>query len=192
MARHKLGDLLTDHSCGNCEAETAKALAAAGVEDPDAYLDTIHENPPPIVPSHYAAVHGVEPFERGNMKPWELHTIPSDDWYEKAKKATDRCDLELTYQTTGAEKGLADKVVWVTGLFDLNRNELTDFKRPLQEYYDRFNRILDRGFEMIVYIPAHFEPHLRLRKDRHYVIHMNGASPRAGRWAARARSRAAP
>jgi hypothetical protein len=69
----------------------------------------------------------------------------ADDWYERAKKATDRCDLELTYQTTGAQNGLADKVVWVTGLFDLNRNELTDFKRPLQEYYDRFNRILDRG-----------------------------------------------
>lgn len=69
----------------------------------------------------------------------------ADEWYERAKKATDRCDLELTYQTTGAKNGLADKVVWVTGLFDLNRNELTDFKRPLQEYYDRFNRILDRG-----------------------------------------------
>jgi hypothetical protein len=35
--------------------------------------------------------------------------------------------------------------VWVSGLFDLNRQDLTEFKRPLTEYYDRFNRILDRG-----------------------------------------------
>jgi hypothetical protein len=28
-------------------------------------------------PSHYGQVHGVEPYERGNMKPWDLHVIPS-------------------------------------------------------------------------------------------------------------------
>lgn len=32
---------------------------------------------PKIEPSHYAQVHGVEPFERGNMKPWDLHVIPT-------------------------------------------------------------------------------------------------------------------
>lgn len=37
------------------------------------------------------------------------------------------------------------QIVWVSGLFDLNRQDLTEFKRPLTEYYDRFNRILDRG-----------------------------------------------
>ena len=78
------------------------------------------------------------------------HTFPraplSDDWYERAKRATDRCDLELTQQTQGAKNGLADEVVWVSGLFDLNRKALgSDFKRPLTEYYNRFNRILDRG-----------------------------------------------
>jgi hypothetical protein len=42
----------------------------------------IHEpaHYPKIEPSHYAQVHGVEPFERGNMKPWDLHVIPSGAW----------------------------------------------------------------------------------------------------------------
>ena len=94
-----------------------------------------------------AQVHGIEPFERANMKPWELHTIPSgefapagapsgrtarcvsakrcspppsaptqtrlvaaDEWYERAKVATDACELQLTYETQGAKNGLDDKV----------------------------------------------------------------------------------
>ena len=36
--------------------------------------------------------------------------ITADEWYERAKKATDRCDLELTKQWKGADKGLDDKV----------------------------------------------------------------------------------
>jgi hypothetical protein len=45
----------------------------------------------------------------------------------------------------GVAVGPALQIVWVSGLFDLNRKDLTDFKRPLTEYYNRFNRILDRG-----------------------------------------------
>ena len=45
------------------------------------------------------------------------------------------------------------QVVWVSGLFDLNRKDLTEFKRPMTEYFSRFNRILDRGFEMVLFIP---------------------------------------
>jgi hypothetical protein len=33
-------------------------------EDPDAWLDRVHDVYPSIVPSHYALVHGVEPYEK--------------------------------------------------------------------------------------------------------------------------------
>lgn len=106
------------------------------------------------------------------MQVWDLHTIPTDDWYERAKKATDRCDLELTQQTQGADKGLEDKVVWVSGLFDLNRGSLGEFKRPMKEYFQRFQTVLDRGFHMVIYIPPEFEKELRIDYKRIKVIHM--------------------
>jgi hypothetical protein len=30
---------------------------------------------------------------------------------------------------------------------------------------------------MIIFIPAHFEPHLHIDKKKHYIIHMNGETP---------------
>ena len=117
--------------------------------DPDAWLDYVAEKEcyPKITPSWYAQVHGIEPFERGDLKPFELHTYPTDDWYDLAKKATDRCDLELHEQIVGGDKGMADDVVWVSGLFDLKRGESgnKDFQRPMEEYYRRFQVVLDRG-----------------------------------------------
>ena len=44
------------------------------------------------------------------------------------------------------------------------------------EYYNRFNRILDRGFKMIIFIPPAFEEHLHIDRSKHYVIHMNASS----------------
>jgi hypothetical protein len=182
--------------------------------DPDAWLDTVGDKPPPIVPSHYALVNGIEPFERHDVKPFDLHVIPTDEWYFRAKKATDRCDRELSRDVEGAERGLDDKVVWVSGLFDLKRGdaEMGDFHRPMTEYYSRFQRILDRGeltavhwvenrgwggggfrvetctcclpalvpracagFQMVIFIPAEFEAHLRIDKARVHVVHMTGA-----------------
>jgi hypothetical protein len=58
----------------SCEPAVAEALAAA---DPDTALDTLADVYPPMEPSHYARVHGIEPFERADMKPWSLHTIPT-------------------------------------------------------------------------------------------------------------------
>lgn len=84
--------------------------------------------------------------------------------------------MELTQKTQGAKNGLADEVIWVSGLFDLNRKDLTDFKRPLTEYYNRFNRILDRGFRMVIFIPPAFEEHLHIDRKKHFVIHMNATS----------------
>lgn len=162
----------------------APCLLASGADgvDPDAWLDTVGDHPPPIVPSHFGQVHGVEPFELPEAaKPFGLHTIPTDDWYERAKKATDRCDLELTQQWTGADKGLEDKVVWVSGLFDLKRGESgnADFQRSMSEYYRRFQTVLDRGFHMVIYIPPEFETHLKIDYDRIKVIHMNVTDLRA-------------
>jgi len=198
------------------EADVSVAACPRCESDPDAWLDTVGESPPPILPSHYALVNGVEPFERHDVKPFDLHVIPTDEWYFRAKKATDRCDLELSYDVPGADKGLADKVVWVSGLFDLKRGEHGNnaFKRDISEYFERFQRILDRGeanagwrkverergrcwavvtathlcsplpspppialagFEMVIFVPAEFENHLRIDKSRVHVIHMTGA-----------------
>jgi hypothetical protein len=120
-----------------------------------------------------------------------MHVIPNDEWYDRAKKATDRCDLELTKQVTGAKNGLADKVVWVSGLLDLKRGEAGafsllllllfivvaaalaaggvasisaecnhspapiwllsrvagngEFRRSMDEYYRRFQTVIDNG-----------------------------------------------
>lgn len=145
--------------------------------DPDAWLDYVAEPGcyPEIKPSWYAQVHGIEPFERADLKPFDLHVYPTDAWYDLAKKATDRCDLELHQQITGGEKGLADEVVWVSGLFDLKRGESgnKDFQRPMDEYYRRFNNVLNRGFKMVIFIPREFEEHLDIDKSRVHVIYMN-------------------
>ena len=148
-----------DCGAGDEGGGDAAAAAAASVDgvggDADAWLDRVGDEPPKIAPSHFALVNGVEPYERPNQRAWDLHVIPTDDWYERAKKATDRCDLELTQKTQGAENGLDDKVVWVSALFDLKRGESgnADFQRPMTEYYRRFQIVLDRGFQMVIYIP---------------------------------------
>ena len=42
---------------------------------------------------------------------------------------------------------MADEVVWVSGLFDLKRGESgnKDFQRGKDEYFRRFQIVLDRG-----------------------------------------------
>lgn len=44
--------------------------AAPDDDDKDAWLDSIGDKPPPIVPSHFAQVHGIEPFEQHDLKEW--------------------------------------------------------------------------------------------------------------------------
>lgn len=154
--------------------------------DPLAPLDEVGENPPPIVDSHYKRMFGMEPFERLGLTPFDLHVVPTDDWYVRAKNATDRCDLELSEQVTGAEKGLADKVVWVSGLFDLKRGEggNGEFVRPMSEYFARFQRILDRGScppVLVQALPAKHLPSLALALTRCY--------PQASRWSSSSLSR---
>lgn len=109
--------------------------------------DDVSDNPPPIEPSLFASVYGLEPFQQPGLKSWSLHTIPTDDWYDRAKVATDRCDLELHEQIQSGHRGLSDEVVWVSSLLDLKRGDanMGDFRRGMDEYYARFQRILDRG-----------------------------------------------
>ena len=143
-------------SGGGGGGEEGEAAGGSGsAYDPDAWLDSVADDYPKIVPSHFAMVNGFEPFEQPNQKVWDLHVIPTDDWYDRAKKATDRCDLELHGKIQGAENGLDDKVVWVSALFDLKRGEakMGEFQRPMDEYYRRFQIVLDRGFQMLIYIP---------------------------------------
>ena len=34
----------------------------------------------------------------------------------------------------------------------------------MEEYFARFNRVLACGFEMVIYVPQHFEAHLNIDK----------------------------
>jgi hypothetical protein len=147
------------------------------VPDPDAWLDDVGSNPPPIEPSLFARVYGYEPYERPDNKVWELHAIPTGAWYSTARRAVDRCDLELHRGVAGAANGLDDKVVWVSALFDLKRGEsgMGSFQRGMDEYFQRFNRVLGRGFQMVIFIPPIFEPHLKIDYSRVKVVHMNAS-----------------
>jgi hypothetical protein len=149
--------------------------------DPDAWLDAVGDFPPPIIPSHYALVKGEEPFESKDTEPFQLHAIPNNDWYDVAKSAVSRCDRHVTGDITGAANGLADKIVWVTALLDLKSLPHTPLEPPQFGGYEfdpfhRFQRLLDRGFEMVVYIPASYERYLNIDTSRIQVIHMNATS----------------
>jgi hypothetical protein len=48
--------------CPSCDT------SAGGDDDPDAWLDSVGDHPPPIVPSHFGLVHGIEPFEQHDLK----------------------------------------------------------------------------------------------------------------------------
>lgn len=63
----------------------------------------------------------------------------------------------------GAEK-LDDEITWVSLLLDLKRGDAgnSEFRRSMDEYYARFQRILDRGFKMVIFIPKEFESHLKI------------------------------
>ena len=145
--------------------------------DAPACLNLLGDPPLPMPPSHFSVVHGIEPFQRTDLKPFALHTIPTDEWYERAYAATESCDLELTLETQGATNGLDDGVVWVTSLLDWNRPDQAH-SRSITEYFARLNLVLARQFRMVLFIPRSFEEHLNLDPRRHYVIHMNASALR--------------
>jgi len=66
----------------------------------------------------------------------------------------------------GTDGYAQEDITWVSLLLDLKRGESGNdqFRRSMQEYYDRFQRILDRGFKMVIFIPKEFESHLKLDK----------------------------
>lgn len=123
--------------------------------------------PPPIRESLYARVHGQEVWEKDGLELLSLHNVPTDEWIVNATKVVGTCDLDAkyTYET--------DEITLVSALLDLGRgtSESGQFIRPMQEYFNRFQRIIDRGFKMMIYMPAEFEPSLKLDPARVKVIH---------------------
>lgn len=160
-------------------------LPEDAADEPPARLPPVQDEiPARIVPSLYARVHGEEPFDRKSNQEWELHTIPTNEWVDKAKDKISRCPLpswpegdeqegapsSRTSSSSGAPHG---DITWVSILLDLKRGESGNgqFQRTMQEYYDRFQRVIDRGFPMVIFIPKDFEEHLRIDKKRIRVIH---------------------
>ena len=69
----------------------------------------------------------------------------------------------------------------MAALLDLGRGNAASgtFKRPMQEYYNRFQKIIDRGFKMVIFMPKEFEAHLRLDYSRIKVIHFEAGALRS-------------
>ena len=174
-ARKLHSEIVPPHAA-TAPAECIRGLGAGVNPDPEAWLDPrpAQGEYPEMTPSQYSVVHGLEPFERPDLIPWELHTYPTDDWYDRAKRATDECDLELTYQAQGASNGLEDKIVLVSGLVNLGRNEVGEFQRRMDEYYLRLQGgVLNTCFQMVIFISPEVEKHLTIDYTRVKVIHMN-------------------
>ena len=53
----------------------------------------------------------------------------------------------------------------VTGLWDLGRGDLDDFKRPFKTYMDRFEELLTLDFNMYIYIPSELEEFVNKRRS---------------------------
>ena len=60
------------------------------------------------------------------------------------------------------------KITLVTGLWDIGRGELSDFKRSFEDYLDRFNQLLSVEVDFVVYVPKSLERHvLKTRGHKH-------------------------
>lgn len=53
----------------------------------------------------------------------------------------------------------------VTGLWDLGRGDLDDFKRPFKSYMDKFEELLSLDFNMYIYIPQELENFVNQRRS---------------------------
>lgn len=141
-------------------ARTASSAVPFAVLGPD-------DAPPQLEESLYKRVHGFEPWEKDGLSVLQLHNIPNDDWIANATKVVSTCDLETqpAYET--------EEITLVTALLDLGRGkaESGSFIRPMQEYFNRFQRIINRGFKMVIYMPQEFEASLVLDPARVKVVH---------------------
>jgi hypothetical protein len=75
-----------------------------------------------------------------------------------------RCPLDSPWP--GSED-FSEDITIVSVLLDLKRGESgnAQFQRSMSEYYARFQRILDRGFKMVIFVPSDFEEHLNIDKS---------------------------
>jgi hypothetical protein len=73
-----------------------------------------------------------------------------------------------------AEEGEYDseEITLVSTLLDLGRGgkDSGTFQRSMQEYFNRFQRIIDRGFKMVIFMPEEFKQHLKLDPERVHVV----------------------
>lgn len=52
--------------------------------------DVVDELPPLIKPSLFARVYGKEPYQLESTNAWELHTIPTNEWVDRAAEKIER------------------------------------------------------------------------------------------------------
>jgi hypothetical protein len=105
---------------------------------------------------------GLEPFLRPNQELFNLFLKPSTEWIDHCLRVIREAHVSAH---TVEDSTLSNDITIVTTLLDLKRatDAGNDFKRTMEEYYARFNYILDRGFKMIVFMPFEFKEHLRIQ-----------------------------
>jgi hypothetical protein len=136
------------------------------LEKPTSSLDDTEE-------SEDARAHEEEPiYLQKDLPIWELHTQPSEDWVERGRRILDQCRLDdsdgVTSAAQNSNPAVKGEITLVTALLDLGRGKDDNgmFKRGMDEYFARFQRILDRGFPMVVYMPGNLKEHLRIDEAR--------------------------
>ena len=71
-------------STGSAVDEGGPKLWAEGMPD------VVDELPPLIKPSLFARVYGKEPYQLESTNAWELHTIPTNEWVDRAAEKIER------------------------------------------------------------------------------------------------------
>lgn len=75
--------------------ESVKSSGAAIDEDrprlwAEGMPDVVDELPPLIKPSLFARVYGKEPYQLESTNAWELHTIPTNEWVDRASEKIEK------------------------------------------------------------------------------------------------------
>eukprot|EP01138_Halocafeteria_seosinensis_P007613 gb/GECG01007781.1/.p1 GENE.gb/GECG01007781.1/~~gb/GECG01007781.1/.p1 ORF type:complete len:386 (+),score=44.44 gb/GECG01007781.1/:1-1158(+) len=150
----------------NSRVESERKGEKGGGEDAD---KGEWQTPQIEMESHYKRVFGVEPFDETHRKHWELHNIPTDHWYQKAREDVDKCDLRIPDPDHAA---YTDETTVVTALLDLKRGEKGNgmFQRSMKEYFQRLDRILANKWPVVVFIPEDFAQEIHPHNDRTHII----------------------
>ena len=112
---------------------------------------------------------GVEPFMREGQPSFSLFVRPSNEWVRECERVIEAASEAMLAPDAAS---LTDEITIVTTLLDLKRgSEAGDgFQRSMQEYYDRFNRILLCNFKMVIFIPVEMKAHLSFQDNARVTI----------------------